>query len=75
MAAKSDIDKVCHAARAQGWRVESTSRGHIRLIPIDKDKPIVVSSGTPSDHRSIKNFLAQARRSGLVWPCPKGVTA
>ena len=65
----SDIE---NAATAQGWRVERTKRGHRRLIPTDETRPVVIGAGTGSDHRGPARFLADARRSGLVWPWPAG---
>jgi len=62
-----DIKK---AARGQGWVVQATKKGHVRLVPPNKDMPIVIGSGTPGDHRAVKNLLAQAKRSGLIWPTP-----
>jgi hypothetical protein len=59
---------IVAAARRQGWKVSTTKRGHIKLVPTDPSKPIVVASGTPSDHRAVRNLLALARRSGLVYP-------
>jgi predicted RNA binding protein YcfA (HicA-like mRNA interferase family) len=63
-------EEVKKAARGQGWSVEATKKGHVRLVPPDKTKPIVVGSGTPGDYRAVKNLLAQAKRSGLIWPWP-----
>jgi hypothetical protein len=60
---------VLTAARAQGWRVERTKR-HIRLVPADKTRPAVVGAATPSDRRARRNFIADLRRSGLIWPWP-----
>lgn len=65
-----DLRKIEQAAREQGWRVERTKKGHIRFVPPDATKPMVVAAGTPSDHRSIRNLVAQLRRSGLIWPWP-----
>lgn len=63
-----DIRKIEQAARKQGFRVERTSKGHIRFVPPDPTKAIVIASGTPSDTRAIHNLVARLRRSGLVWP-------
>jgi len=65
------------AARGQGWRVERTKKMHWRFIPKDPGKPICIFSGTPSDYRAIRNFLADLRRSGFQWPWPppRGGTA
>lgn len=63
-----DLRKIEQAAREQGWRVERTTKGHIRFVPPDATMPMVIASGTPSDQRSIKNLIAQLRRSGFIWP-------
>lgn len=65
-----DIRDIEKAARAQGWQIGTSKKGHLRWVPPDPSKPIVVGSGTPSDHRAVRNFLAQLKRSGLVWPWP-----
>lgn len=52
------------AAQKQGWAVDFTTRGHLKLVPPSGGTPIF-SSGTPSDHRSVKNFAARLRRAGL----------
>lgn len=45
--------------------MDRTRGGHIRFVPADKTKDIVVSSTTSSDHRAIKNLTAMLRKSGL----------
>lgn len=55
------------AAAKAGWKVRQTRKGHVQFIPPDESMPIVTTGGTPSDHRSIKNFEAQLRRSGANW--------
>lgn len=65
MSAKKTLRTYRRAAEEQGWRVEETKSGHLRFIPADRSKPIVVASSTPSDARSVKNLRAQLRRSGL----------
>jgi hypothetical protein len=62
-----DLEK---AAKAQGWIVTRTKKGHPRFIPPDPAKPICTFSGTPGDVRAIWNFLSQLRRSGFIWPWP-----
>lgn len=49
----------------QGWKIV-VGRKHIKAIPPDKSKPIVVISATPSDHRAWQNTLARLRKSGAV---------
>jgi hypothetical protein len=65
-----DLRLIVKAAKEQGWREERTTKGHLRLVPPDPTKRPCVASGTPGDARAIRNFLAQCRRSGLVWPPP-----
>lgn len=62
--------QIERAAREQGWQVGRTAKGHYRYVPPDPHQPIVIGSGTPSDHRSVNNFLARLKRSGLIWPWP-----
>ena len=59
---------IIRAAKKQGFVVQRTKKGHLQFIPPDKTKPIVVASGTPSDHRELQNLLSRLRRSGLKWP-------
>jgi hypothetical protein len=48
----------------QGWRIEKTGH-HIMWIPPDKTKPLVLSSGSPSDVRALKNHISLLRKSGF----------
>jgi hypothetical protein len=66
-----DLRDLEQAARAQGWKVDRTAKGHPRFTPPDPTMEIVIGSGTPSDVRSLRNLLARLRRAGLVWPPPK----
>jgi hypothetical protein len=65
-----NLNELKRAAQEQGWQTGTTRRGHQRWVPPDPKKPIVVGAGTPGDHRSMKNFLAQLRKSGFIWPWP-----
>lgn len=65
----NDWEEIQGAALEQGWRVEKIKKG-VRLVPPDPSKPMVVIHRTPSDHRALKNTIAQMRRSGFVWPWP-----
>lgn len=56
---------IMRLATGQGWRVEKTQSSHWKFIPPDATKKIVVTGSTPSDHRSIKNFLADLKRQGF----------
>jgi predicted RNA binding protein YcfA (HicA-like mRNA interferase family) len=62
-----DFKDVRKEAERQGWKVEQTRGSHWRFIPPDVTKDIVHASGTPSDRRSLDNFIAQLRRSGFRW--------
>lgn len=59
--------RIRDAAIAQGWRVDKTAKHHWRFLPPVLSLPAVVTSGTPSDFRAVRNFLAAMRRSGLVF--------
>jgi len=66
-----NLREIEDVARAQGFIVGRTMKGHPKFTPPDPTKEIVVFSGTPSDHRSLKNGLARLRRQGFIWPPPK----
>lgn len=59
---------VLNAAREQGWVIEQTRGGHIRMIPPDRTKKIVVLGSTESDRRAMQNTLARLRKSGFKDP-------
>lgn len=56
--------KIKKLASKQGWVVDQTSRGHWQFKPPNGGE-IVVTSWSPSDHRSILNFTARLRKGGL----------
>jgi predicted RNA binding protein YcfA (HicA-like mRNA interferase family) len=58
-----DVDKVVRQLRRQGYTVTRGRRsGHWQVR--DKDGRLVaVTSGTPSDPRSLANFRAQMKRA------------
>jgi len=60
-----DLRRWTIHARAAGWIVERTRCGHIRWVPPDRSKPVIVTGSTPSDHRSRMNLRADLRRHGL----------
>jgi len=64
-----DPKKIIRAARRQGWAEKPLKKG-VMLVPPDPAMPAVTWHGSPSDVRAVKNFLAQMRRSGLIWPPP-----
>ena len=63
-----DIERIKRAAREQGWRVESTTKGHPVFYPPDPGRSPIVGSGTAGDQASIRNLVAQMRRAGFQWP-------
>ena len=65
-AAASFRQELQEIARAQGWRVERTEKGHWRFVPPDKSKRIVVLPGTSVSRSGTRNALADLRRSGLI---------
>lgn len=63
-----DLRQIERAAKDQGWSVERTTKGHPRFVPPDPAGQACVFSGTPGDVRAIKNFVAQLRAQGFIWP-------
>lgn len=60
-----NIDDVIRDALSQGWQHDRTVRGHHQFYaPNGRD--IVTTGGTPSDHRSFRNFLAEMKRKGFI---------
>jgi biotin operon repressor len=57
-----DLRKIVKALEAQGFEVETTSKGH---IVVTRDGVLIA---TASDWRSIRNGLAPLRRAGFRWP-------
>lgn len=64
--AKPAIEKVLRQVEAQGARVRPTRGGHWVVYPADRSHPPIYMSGTPSDHRALKNWKAHLRRSGFT---------
>lgn len=55
---------IIKKARKQGWKVDLTKSGHVRFKPPTSGQSII-TAGTASDHRSLKNLRADLRRAGL----------
>jgi predicted RNA binding protein YcfA (HicA-like mRNA interferase family) len=64
--AKKDLKKILREAERQGWQVRQTKNGHWQAFSPD-GAGIVTTGGTPSDHKALKNFVAQLRRYGFKW--------
>ena len=61
-----DLKKIDKALNAQGFETRLTKKGHLQ---VRRDGRVVaIFAGTPSDGRSRRNSLAQARRAGFQWP-------
>jgi hypothetical protein len=63
-----DLDAVISGAKAQGFRVTRTKKGHWEFKAPDTRWSPVYASGTTSDWRSVRNLISELRRAGLVWP-------
>jgi hypothetical protein len=63
---------VEHLITVQGWRYDKRGKGHPVLYPADRSQPQLRVPTTPTrDARAIKNFVADIRRRGGVWPPPQ----
>jgi hypothetical protein len=62
--ANKEVQDLIRKLQEQGWRIEEGK--HYKAFPPDTTKPMVVIPKTPSDHRSLKNTIAQLRRSGAI---------
>ena len=60
-----NFDQVIREALAQGWQHDLTTRGHHQFFA-PNGRGIVVASGTPSDHRSFRNFMSEMKKRGFV---------
>ncbi|GAA4915827.1 hypothetical protein GCM10025777_31560 [Membranihabitans marinus] len=60
-----ELRKLAKAARAAGWEVEPTRRGHWKFLPIDLRHAPIFTSSTPSDPRAMPNLRARLERAGL----------
>jgi hypothetical protein len=56
---------AAEAARAAQWRIEHTAGNHLRWLP--PSGPFVITAGTPSDPRGIRNDESLLRRAGLQF--------
>lgn len=63
MSAK-DIRTLIKDLEAQGFEIRRTTKGHHRVYR--DGQPVCTLSGTPSDHRSMKNSIAALKRAGYI---------
>lgn len=63
---KKDLKAIIKALEAQGFEVVRNKRGHYDAYR--NGRKVATFAGTPSDHRSWRNSIAQARRAGFKWP-------
>lgn len=73
-----EFKKVKQHAEGIGWRVDETNKGWMFKAPQESIQPgykgIVVTHGSPSDHRAFKNFLGDLKNEGgLIWPPEKAM--
>ncbi|MEA2682182.1 MAG: hypothetical protein QOK05_510 [Chloroflexota bacterium] len=62
-----DLKKIKRAAQDQAWVIE-TRNGKVYWRPPGKTKREVRQPNTVHDQRALKNFLAELKRQGLLWP-------
>ena len=62
---QKQLKELIKTARAQGWTVQQTRKGHWWFRPPDPTAGQVLLAGTPSDHRAWRNATAKLRRAGL----------
>ena len=62
---RKELKRLIRIARAQGWTVEATRKGHWWFRPPDPTAGQVLVAGTPSDHRALRNAKAKLRQAGL----------
>lgn len=61
--------ELIQTMKKRGWSVTTTAKSHLRFV-YEKTGEFLFHSGTPSDHRSIKNFLARAKRIEAAAEAP-----
>lgn len=69
---------VLELVRNQGWRYDKNSKqgGHPRLFPPDQRHRQLAVPTTPGDSaHGFKNWVAQVRRSGGIWPVKRGAAS
>lgn len=61
MSVKKDTEQYLAQLKREGYKVEDTRGGHTRITHPEMDG-MVHSSGTPSDHRSLKNLKSEVSK-------------
>lgn len=61
MSSHSDMSKLVRALERDGFSASRTRKGHLRFSH-PAFSGYVVGPGTPSDHRGVKNLLADLKR-------------
>jgi hypothetical protein len=62
-----DTRKLLKEAERQGFTWRQTRKGHIQVRDAE-GMVVAVFAGTASDHRSMRNALADLKRAGFQWP-------
>jgi predicted RNA binding protein YcfA (HicA-like mRNA interferase family) len=65
MASRTDMRQLTVLARKRGWQIETTPGNHLRLT--HPRGGLVFAPTTPSDHRGLKNLMAELRRQERRW--------
>lgn len=74
MSTRSDMDALVKDAEAQGWRVETTSKGWLKWIPPDPDAEIIIGTHEPAG-RDFNHHLSRMKRMGYKPTERKRATA
>ncbi|MFF2184594.1 hypothetical protein [Streptomyces sp. NPDC058155] len=59
-----EVRDLIKRVEAQGFEVTRTKKGHYMVRK--GGEPVTIISGTPSDHRSLKNSKAHLKRAGYI---------
>lgn len=59
-----EFKKLIQRLEADGHRIQYTRKGHIMILHRDGQGKVLLP-GTPSDHRSKRNAIAELRRNGF----------
>ena len=67
--APREVADLMRLAHSQGYFISRTAAFHFRVVtPLGMPQDRVITPGTPSDHRSMKNARSQLRRIGVEIP-------